>query len=68
MHYDEIRCQKTPQDEYVQSDVKKEKISYLQIWADSLDGRNDCDVTLFFKLLKLDCLENDIRNRLNPVK
>ena len=68
MHYDEIRSQKTPQDEKVQSVVKKEKILYLQIRADSLDGCNDCDVTLFFKLLKLDCLENDIRNRLNPVR
>ena len=48
--------------------MKKAKLSYLQIWADSVDGRNDCDATLFFKLLKLDRLEKDIRNRMNPVR
>ena len=48
--------------------MKKAKILYLQIWADSVDGRNDCDVTLFFKLLELDRLEKDIRNRINPVR
>ena len=48
--------------------MKKAKISYLQIWTDSVDGRNDCDVILFFKLLKLDRLEKDIRDRMNPVR
>ena len=67
MHYDRTRCQKTCHYEEVESVVKKAKIYYLQMWADSLDGHNERDVTLFFKLLKLDSLEKEMRNRLNPV-
>ena len=46
----------------------KAKTPYLQVWADSLDGRNGFDITLFFNFLKLDRLEKEIRNRMNPVR